>query len=46
MFKGSNQDIDAIYTASSSAMCGVTLDTNGKEYLIAGITSHIQYCTA
>ncbi|XP_040919397.1 metalloproteinase inhibitor 2b [Toxotes jaculatrix] len=36
MFKGPNQDIDAIYTASSSAMCGVTLETSGKEYLITG----------
>ncbi|MEQ2271798.1 Metalloproteinase inhibitor 2 [Xenotaenia resolanae] len=37
MFKGPTQDIDAIYTAPSSAVCGVTLDTNGKkEYLITG----------
>ncbi|XP_028268756.1 metalloproteinase inhibitor 2b [Parambassis ranga] len=37
MFKGPSQDIDAIYTAPSSAMCGVTLETNGKkEYLITG----------
>ncbi|XP_026216963.1 metalloproteinase inhibitor 2b [Anabas testudineus] len=36
MFKGPNQDIDAIYTASSSAVCGVTLDASGKEYLITG----------
>ncbi|KAF3700135.1 Metalloproteinase inhibitor 2 Tissue inhibitor of metalloproteinases 2 [Channa argus] len=35
MFKGPSQDIDAIYTASSSTVCGVTLDT-GKEYLITG----------
>lgn len=39
MFKGPNQNIDAIYTASSSAVCGVTLDTNGQEYVIAGITA-------
>lgn len=39
MFKGPNQDIEAIYTASSSTVCGVTLDTNGKEYLITGITA-------
>ncbi|KAK2833413.1 hypothetical protein Q5P01_017302 [Channa striata] len=36
MFKGPTQDIDAIYTASSSTVCGVTLDSNGKEYLITG----------
>ncbi|XP_026180994.1 metalloproteinase inhibitor 2b [Mastacembelus armatus] len=36
MFKGPNQDFDAIYTPSSSATCGVTLETNGKEYLITG----------
>uniref|UniRef100_A0A3B4UDH8 Metalloproteinase inhibitor 2 n=1 Tax=Seriola dumerili TaxID=41447 RepID=A0A3B4UDH8_SERDU len=36
MFKGPSQNIDAIYTASSSAVCGVTLETNGKEYLITG----------
>ncbi|KAL0964695.1 hypothetical protein UPYG_G00327700 [Umbra pygmaea] len=37
MFKGPDQDIDAIFTAPSSAMCGVTLDTSGKmEYLISG----------
>lgn len=41
MFKGPTQDIDAIYTAPSSAMCGVTLDTNGrKEYIITGILRH------
>lgn len=37
MFKGPNQDIDAIYTAPSSAVCGVTLETSGKEYLVTGI---------
>uniref|UniRef100_A0AAY4B3J2 Metalloproteinase inhibitor 2 n=1 Tax=Denticeps clupeoides TaxID=299321 RepID=A0AAY4B3J2_9TELE len=37
MFKGPDRDIDLIYTAPSSAVCGVTLDTTGKkEYLIAG----------
>ena len=37
MFKGPTQDMDAIYTAPSSAVCGVTLDANArKEYLIAG----------
>lgn len=48
MFKGPSQDIDAIYTAPTSAVCGVTLETNGKEYLIAGITltaSHIIIAT-
>lgn len=38
MFKGPNQDIEAVYTAPSSAVCGVTLETNGKEYLITGTT--------
>lgn len=37
MFKGPDQDIEFIYTAPSSAVCGVTLDVGGKkEYLIAG----------
>ncbi|XP_029914904.1 metalloproteinase inhibitor 2b [Myripristis murdjan] len=50
MFKGPNQDIEAIYTAPSSAVCGVTLDTNGKkEYLITGKleddgTMHVTLC--
>lgn len=50
MFKGPNQDVDAIYTAPTSAMCGVTLDTNGKkEYLITGKlesdgTMHVTLC--
>ncbi|KAM4535443.1 metalloproteinase inhibitor 2-like [Fundulus diaphanus] len=50
MFKGPTQDIDAIYTAPSSAMCGVTLDTDGKkEYLITGKlevdgTMHVTLC--
>ncbi|KAM9346376.1 metalloproteinase inhibitor 2b [Symphorus nematophorus] len=49
MFKGPNQDIDAIYTAPSSAVCGVTLETNGKEYLVTGKleadgTMHITLC--
>lgn len=38
MFKGPEQVIDAIYTAPSSAVCGVSLETNGKEYLITGTT--------
>lgn len=45
MFKGPNQDIDAIYTAPSSAVCGVTLDTNGKEYLITGTTFTMPHTT-
>ncbi|XP_019949708.1 metalloproteinase inhibitor 2b [Paralichthys olivaceus] len=36
MFKGPSEAIDAIYTASSSAVCGVNLKTNGEEYLITG----------
>lgn len=38
MFKGPNEDIEAIFTAPVSAVCGVTLDANGKkEYLISGV---------
>lgn len=50
MFKGPSQVIDAIYTAPSSAMCGVSLETNGrKEYLITGKleadgTMHVTLC--
>lgn len=37
MFKGPDKDIESIFTAPSSAVCGVTLETAGKkEYLIAG----------
>ncbi|KAL2078482.1 hypothetical protein ACEWY4_026167 [Coilia grayii] len=37
MFKGPDRDIEFVYTAPSSAVCGVTLDTTGKkEYLISG----------
>ncbi|XP_075889681.1 metalloproteinase inhibitor 2a [Nelusetta ayraudi] len=37
MFKGPNQDIEAVFTAPVSAVCGVTLDASGKkEYLISG----------
>lgn len=37
MFKGPDKDIEFIYTAPSSAVCGVSLDMGGKkEYLIAG----------
>ncbi|KAM6957512.1 metalloproteinase inhibitor 2-like [Aplochiton taeniatus] len=50
MFKGPDRDIDAIFTAPSSALCGVTMETNGKkEYLIAGKlesdgTVHVTLC--
>lgn len=38
MFKGPDKDIEFIYTAPSSAVCGVSLDVGGKkEYLIAGV---------
>ncbi|MEQ2201388.1 hypothetical protein XENOCAPTIV_011615, partial [Xenoophorus captivus] len=34
-----DQDIEAVFTAPVSAVCGVTLDTSGKkEYLISGIS--------
>ncbi|XP_070298569.1 metalloproteinase inhibitor 2-like [Salvelinus sp. IW2-2015] len=42
MFKGPDQDIEAIFTSPVSAVCGVTLDTSGKkEYLISGKASHL-----
>ncbi|XP_034751059.1 metalloproteinase inhibitor 2-like [Etheostoma cragini] len=49
MFKGTTPVIDAIYTAPSSAVCGVTLENNGMEYLITGKletdgTMHITLC--
>ncbi|CAM5155408.1 unnamed protein product [Eretmochelys imbricata] len=50
MFKGPDKDIELIYTAPSSAVCGVSLDTGGKkEYLIAGKSEgngkmHITLC--
>lgn len=50
MFKGPSQDVDAVYTAPTSAMCGVTLETHGKnEYLITGKlendgTVHVTLC--
>lgn len=48
-FKGPNQNLDMIYTAPTSAVCGVTLETNSQEYLIAGRletdgTMHITLC--
>ncbi|KPP77197.1 TIMP metallopeptidase inhibitor 2 precursor-like [Scleropages formosus] len=37
MFKGPDRDIESVFTAPSSSVCGVTLEYNGKkEYLIAG----------
>ena len=37
MFKGPDQDVESVFTAPVSAICGVTLDTSGKkEYLISG----------
>ncbi|XP_078257473.1 metalloproteinase inhibitor 2a [Rhinoraja longicauda] len=37
MFKGPEDNIEYIYTAPSSAICGAVLDTSGKkEYLITG----------
>uniref|UniRef100_UPI00398EF273 metalloproteinase inhibitor 2a n=1 Tax=Pristiophorus japonicus TaxID=55135 RepID=UPI00398EF273 len=37
MFKGPENNIEYIFTATSSAVCGVMLETSGKkEYLIAG----------
>lgn len=38
MFKGPTRDIEAVFTAPMSAVCGVTLDVDGKkEYLISGV---------
>lgn len=43
MFKGPKQDIEAVLTAPVSAVCGVTLDANGKkEYLISGTFQGLQ----
>ncbi|KAL2102027.1 hypothetical protein ACEWY4_003788 [Coilia grayii] len=37
MFKGPNEAVEHIFTAPTSAMCGVSLDTDSsKEYLITG----------
>ncbi|KAJ0001356.1 hypothetical protein NQD34_006376 [Periophthalmus magnuspinnatus] len=49
VFKGPNRNFDMIYTAPTSAVCGVTLETNSKEYLIAGKlesdgTMHVTLC--
>uniref|UniRef100_A0A8C4J977 Metalloproteinase inhibitor 2 n=1 Tax=Dromaius novaehollandiae TaxID=8790 RepID=A0A8C4J977_DRONO len=50
MFKGPDKDIEFIYTAPSTAVCGRPLDTSGKkEYLIAGKSEgngkmHITLC--
>lgn len=41
MFKGPNEDIESVFTAPVSAVCGVTLDAGGKkEYLISGVYYH------
>lgn len=39
MFKGPDQAVEAIYTAPTSAMCGVNLEHDSKEYLITGETT-------
>lgn len=39
MFKGPGQAMEAIFTAPTSAMCGVTLEADSKEYLITGRTT-------
>ncbi|XP_077414190.1 metalloproteinase inhibitor 2-like [Vanacampus margaritifer] len=48
MFKGPKKNFDAIYTASSSAACGVTLTTGIKYLFMAGLNSdgslHITSC--
>ncbi|XP_072299377.1 metalloproteinase inhibitor 2b [Eucyclogobius newberryi] len=49
MFKGPNQHFDVIYTAPTSTVCGVTLETTGNEYLISGKlesdgTMHVTLC--
>ncbi|XP_037544951.1 metalloproteinase inhibitor 2-like [Nematolebias whitei] len=49
VFKGPGLRLDAVYTSSSSASCGVTLDTGDKLYLITGKleddgTVHITMC--
>ncbi|KAM8843842.1 metalloproteinase inhibitor 2b [Spinachia spinachia] len=49
MFKGPTRDFDAMYTPPISAVCGVTLEHDGKEYLITGKletdgTMHITLC--
>ncbi|NWI27961.1 TIMP2 inhibitor, partial [Sula dactylatra] len=50
MFKGPDKDIEFVYTAPSTAVCGRPLDTGGKkEYLIAGKSEgngkmHITLC--
>lgn len=43
MFKGPDQVIEAIFTAPSSAQCGVTLETSGTEYLITGTPPHSKF---
>lgn len=47
MFKGPNEDIEGIFTAPVSAVCGVTLDASGKkEYLISGVYYYFLFSTA
>ncbi|XP_056144558.1 metalloproteinase inhibitor 2b [Lampris incognitus] len=48
MFKGPDRDIDAVYTAPSSALCGLTLHAK-REYLFTGKleadgTMHVTLC--
>lgn len=44
MFKGPNQDIEAVFTAPVSAVCGVTLDAaEKKEYLISGLCNQLVF---
>ncbi|KAL7860258.1 hypothetical protein AOLI_G00166070 [Acnodon oligacanthus] len=50
MFKGPSQEISAIFTAPTSAVCGVALESDGKsEYLVTGKlesdgTVHVTLC--
>ncbi|KAL7850736.1 hypothetical protein SRHO_G00200850 [Serrasalmus rhombeus] len=50
MFKGPSQEINAIFTAPTSAVCGVALESDGKsEYLVTGKlesdgTVHVTLC--
>ncbi|KAM4717579.1 metalloproteinase inhibitor 2-like [Anableps anableps] len=49
MFRGPTGVINAVYTAPSSALCGVTMETNGTPYLITGKlegngTMHVTLC--
>ncbi|KAG9334548.1 hypothetical protein JZ751_007484 [Albula glossodonta] len=45
MFKGPDHDMETVFTAPSSAVCGVSLDTSGKkEYLISGGNADVRSC--